>query len=105
MLVAAMLLSSGSLFANDFKRTDPATVIQNEVYELLDGGFVKSTHKTLEASILLTINKQNEIVVLSVETKSKRLELFVKQMLNYHKINSDHIVWGRRYTVPLKVES
>ncbi|NHF57852.1 hypothetical protein FK220_000765 [Flavobacteriaceae bacterium TP-CH-4] len=105
MLVAAMLLSSGNLFAFGPKDTNPAEELKNQVKERLNGYFEKSTHKALEASILFTVNREGEIVVLSVDTEHEGLERFVKARLNYHKVLTDGAIQGRRYTIPLRVES
>ncbi len=105
MLVAAMLLLSGNIFAKESKETDPSKDLKNQVRQLLDEQFELTSYKKLEASILFTVNKENEIVVLSVYTESDKLERFVKSKLNYHQIRTAGVVQGRRYTIPIKVES
>ncbi len=105
MLVAAMLLISGSIFANGPKGTDPSKALKNQVKELLDEQFELTSYKDVEASILFTVNKEKEIVVLSVYTDSAKLERFVKSKLNYHKVRSEGAVEGRRYTIPVKIAS
>ncbi len=42
--------------------------------------------KDAKANVLLAINKDNEIVVLSVEAENKVVERFIKEKLNYKKI-------------------
>ncbi len=54
------------------------------------------------AYVTFTVNKQHEIVVLSVETSNKQIETFVKNRLNYKEINSELIV-GRTYEVPVSI--
>tara|TARA_Y100000034_G_C6698087_1_gene307689 strand:- start:203 stop:553 length:351 start_codon:yes stop_codon:yes gene_type:complete len=43
--------------------------------------------KDARANVLLAINKDNEIVVLSVEAENEVVERFIKEKLNYKKIN------------------
>ena len=51
----------------------------------------------------VVVNKEKEIVVLSVDTNDKALEYFVKARLNYHKVQDNEIPEGRRYTIPVKI--
>jgi len=44
-------------------------------------------------------------VVLSVESDKKGFYQFVKNKLNYKEINIDGVVVGRRYTIPLNVQT
>ncbi|WP_299531293.1 hypothetical protein [Ulvibacterium sp.] len=105
VFVAAMLLSAGSVFANGPKENDPTQSIKTQVRKLLRGYSMPTSEKDLTATILFTVNKQNEFVVLSVETEDEVLEYFVKSRLNYHKVNSKAISEGRRYTMPIKIVS
>ncbi|WP_422081222.1 hypothetical protein [Ulvibacterium sp.] len=105
VFVAAMLLSTGSIFANGPKETDPTQSIKTQVKKLLRGYTLSPSEKDLTATILFTVNKDNEFVVLSVETEDEVLEYFVKTRLNYHKVDSKEIPEGRRYTIPVKIVS
>ncbi len=97
-----MLLFSGSVFANVPEGKDPGKKLEREVRNLLIG-YAMSTEKDLEATVLFTVNKEKEIVVLSVDTNDKALEYFVKSRLNYHKVQDNEIPEGRRYTIPVKI--
>lgn len=102
MLVAAMLLSTGSIFANDTVGNDPNKEIKSQIHKLLDGYYEMSPGASMNATVLFTVNKEKEIVVLSVDTKDQVLEDLVKARLNYHKIESSNLSEGRRYTIPVK---
>ncbi|ADF51981.1 MULTISPECIES: hypothetical protein [Zunongwangia] len=43
--------------------------------------------KDIRANVLLAINKDHEIVVLSVEAESETVKRFIKEKLNYKKIH------------------
>ena len=43
--------------------------------------------KDTRANVLLAINKDHEIVVLSVEAENETIERFIKEKLNYKKIH------------------
>jgi len=102
VVIAAVLLSTGSIFANNPMDTDPNRSIKTQVQKLLSG-YALSSEKDLSATILFTVNKDNEYVVLSVDTNNEELEYFVKSRLNYHKVETKDVKEGRRYTIPVKI--
>ena len=57
----------------------------------------------LKADVRLTINEKGELVVLSVDTKNIVLEKFVKNRLNYQKVESAKPVEGKIYTVAVRI--
>ncbi len=102
MLVAAMLLSSAGIFANDAMGDDPKKELKSQIHRLLDGYYELPSGESKAAVVLFTVNNENEIVVLSVQTDDQALEDLVKARLNYHKMESTALAEGRRYTVPVK---
>ncbi len=105
MLVAAMLLSTFSIFAKEANANDPAKELKKQVERLLNGFSENASENDQTATILFTVNRENEIVVLSVYTQDYKLEKFVKDRLNYHRINSERVIEGRRYTIPVSIKS
>lgn len=62
------------------------TLLAKEIAMLLDKPeFVVG--EDLVAKISFVFNKENEIVVLSVETESSELERYIKKRLNYTKLS------------------
>jgi hypothetical protein len=59
--------------------------------------------KDIVASVTLTINKNNEIVVLSVDTDDDTLERFVKSRLNYSELPSNAITKEKTFIVPVRL--
>lgn len=104
VLVAAMLLSSGSIFANSNDGSDPAQELKKEVKKLLNGFYEMQSDDNFKATVLFTVNKEKEIVVLSVYSEDLQFKDFVKNQLNYHKIKTNEIVEGRRYSIPVEVK-
>lgn len=102
-LVAVALLFTGSIYATGTKGTDPAKMLKNQVVGILTGYHLKKSEKELVAKVTFTVNKQNEIVVLSVYSNSEKFETFVKQNLNYREVKSEGVVEGRRYTIPVRI--
>ncbi len=103
IMVAAMLLSAGSLFANDANSSDPAKSLSSQIGELLDDNPFIVEDFDLVANVKFTLNEKREIVVLDVQTSNPVLESFVKARLNYQKVDMSDFHEGRLYTVPVRI--
>ena len=104
LVVAAMLLSTSVVFSNSTEGQDPSKKLKKQVTYLLSG-YEMPSEKDVNATVLFTVNKEKEFVVLSVDTNDKSLEDYVKFRLNYRKIKFDGIPEGRRYTIPIRIVS
>lgn len=101
ILLTMAVLAGGLITAATppVKEANPTTV---ELRTLLtDSDFIVETDTS--AIVTFILNKDHEIVVLSVETEDTTVEHFVRARLNYHKLNSDLAI-GRIYKVPVKLE-
>ncbi|MFK7813969.1 MAG: hypothetical protein AB8B59_15845 [Maribacter sp.] len=108
MLVAALLLSTGSIFANDSKKVAEPAKTQNLSEQI--GNFLKSNdfdekYEGHSAQVLFMLNDNKEIVVLSVETDKQNLEGFIKSRLNYKQVDLNNYEEGKKYTVSVRVAS
>ncbi|WP_034258978.1 hypothetical protein [Altibacter lentus] len=56
------------------------------------------------AMVTFMLNDESEVVVLSVETEMKVVELYVKSRLNYKKLDAD-LDTGRVYKLPVLLRS
>ncbi len=106
MLVATLLLASTSVFASDeIPSKNPSKELQTKVQKLLNGYFEMSSEEKFSATLIFTVNKDKELVVLSVDSDQKQFCQFVKNQLNYKKVKIDGVVEGRRYTIPLTIRT
>ncbi|WP_297703506.1 hypothetical protein [uncultured Eudoraea sp.] len=103
VLVAAVLLTSGNLFATEPTSTDPNTNIATQIGELLERNNFIINDNDLTANVLFTLNADHEIVVISVDTEDDVLEMFVKSRLNYKKVQVSSVKEGKMYTVPVRI--
>ncbi|HMB63504.1 MAG TPA: hypothetical protein VKN36_10550 [Eudoraea sp.] len=103
VLVAAMLCTAGNVVANHTNPKDPGKLLSTQIGKLLQDNFFIVENTDLTAKIRFTINEENEIVVLSVNTENEVLEAFVKSRLNYQKVRLQGIKEGRMYTVPIRI--
>lgn len=102
ILVVLALLTSGSIFANEFNSTEPSNDLSTQIGILLDeNSFI--VEDDLTANVQFTLNDQMEIVVLTVETDNEMLESFVKSRLNYEKVESKEYKVGKTYSVPIRI--
>tara|TARA_R110002051_G_scaffold256147_2_gene315274 strand:+ start:26 stop:376 length:351 start_codon:yes stop_codon:yes gene_type:complete len=92
MLIAAMLLSFGNVLAHNPSlesnfNVDPEKKLTLQIGEMLKENSIFHEGNDLLAQVRFTLNKEGEIVVLSVKTEDAYLETFVKSRLNYQKAN------------------
>ncbi|WP_025742967.1 hypothetical protein [Aquimarina pacifica] len=57
----------------------------------------------IEADVTFVFNSKDEIVVLSVDSKSQYAEGFIKSRLNYQKLNSKFNSVATRYKLPVRI--
>ncbi|SHJ26180.1 hypothetical protein [Pseudozobellia thermophila] len=99
VFVAAMLLSFGNVLANDLNPKN----LSGQIAEMLRNNSLSSDVVNLRAQVRFTLNNEQEIVVLSVDTEDEDLENFVKAKLNYKKVELDDYEEGKLYTIGVRV--
>ncbi|SHJ90462.1 hypothetical protein [Maribacter aquivivus] len=105
VVVAAMLLATGNVIANDVKGENPTRNLSIQISEMLSENNFSEEHNDLTAQVRFTLNADGEIVVLSVSTKFDKMESFVKSKLNYQKVNLADVEEGKVYTIPVRIEA
>ena len=109
LLIAAIAFSSvltastNPVEANPAKATE-STVITQEVGKLLQNPTFLVDQDTY-VNVTLTINKNNELVVLSVDSEDKQIEGFIKARLNYQELPEAVKTGERNFMVPVKIEA
>ena len=103
LLIAALVLSS-VLSATVVKKENSAVTLTEEIANLLQNpGFLVEGDVT--ASIDIMLNKDHEIVVLSVDAPNSTIEGFIKKRLNYKSINNFYLQENKQMQVPLRFTS
>ena len=104
VLVAIITFSSTvSASTNLSEKVDEPNLISETVSKLLERPYFQ-LNEDINTKVEIAINKDKEIVVLSVDTKDKKVENYIKSRLNYKKIPNDVIVDGvEHYTIPIKM--
>jgi len=101
-LVVAVTISSFS-YATTANIEDPNSELRKQIIELL-GDFEDTINtKDVEAEVVFTLNKDSELVIVSVNSEYDQIEWFVKSRLNYKKIKLSSIDEGKIYHMPLTI--
>ncbi|WP_445381656.1 hypothetical protein [Robiginitalea sp. IMCC43444] len=106
LFAAAALLFSGSVWATNPATINPKVKISEEIHELLHKNDIQiGDNEELYAWVRITVNSENEIVVLSVNTENEAIESLVKNRLNYHKLGNSSLEEGKTYRVAIRFTS
>ncbi len=106
LLVAAMLLSAGSVMAKDpNKEKEPVKSLSQQIKSLLRNNNFTTNEEGKTAQVLFTLNSEREIVVLSVDTDDATLDAFIKASLNYHEVDLSTFEEGKKYTVSVSISA
>ncbi|MBN4047258.1 hypothetical protein JYU05_01810 [bacterium AH-315-P13] len=103
LLIVALTFSSvlvASTNAED-KRTE-SVAITEEIGKLLQNpSFL--VENDITALVKITLNDNNEFVVLSVDTKESYVENFIKSRLNYHELPGTLKNGTKTFIVPVRI--
>ena len=99
--MAMFIFSTTIVGANE--GNGPVKKLSVQIQEMLSKNAFALEKGEIKADVRFTINKEGEIVVLSVDTENLTLESFVKGRLNYQKVELVSIQEGKIYTVPVRV--
>lgn len=105
VVVAAMLLGTGNLLANDINSVEPSKSLSSQISSMLSDNNFSEFEDDLTAQVRFTLNEEGEIVVLSVSTDFDQMERFVKNRLNYQKVDLNNVEEGKVYTIPVRVKA
>jgi len=105
VVVAAMLLATGNVLANDTRGENPTKSLSSQISAMLSENNFSEEQIDLTAQVRFTLNTDGEIVVLSVSTDFEKMESFVKNKLNYQKVNLNSVEEGKIYTIPVRVKA
>ncbi len=103
VILVALALFIGTL--TSYAGVDPVTLPlepTKEIGELLKApGF--EVDSDIRAVVTFVVNKNNEVVVLSVDCETKQFCKYIKSRLNYQKIDSG-LKKGVEYKVPIRIQ-
>ena len=109
LLVAAIAFSSVLAANTNPNDAEPATTTESNVITQEVGKLLKNpsflVDDDITANVTLTINKNNEIVVLSVDSEDESLEDYIKARLNYNELPSTVKSGEITFIVPVRLQA
>lgn len=99
-VIAISLFASSAAFANSTETTT-SSQLRAEVVDLLGSHPFDEVEEGIEATVSFMLNKESEIVIISVDSNSQGVEEFVKEKLNYQKVNTTGLKNGKIYEMPI----
>ena len=104
LLVVALAFFVGTTAnaATEPNESNPVTITQEIGKFLANPDFDFGSEEIAKASFM--INKDNEVVVLSVDSDNDTVVSYIKSRLNYQKLEADAQT-GMEYTVPVRLKT
>jgi hypothetical protein len=101
LLVSAVFLLSAASFANPIKPTDQ---LREEIVDIIGFSFLDDYEENeYSAEVLFTVNSDQELIVLSVNSESDEAEDYLRDKLNYKKVDHLPSKYGEIYLLPVKM--
>lgn len=102
LLVVAFALCTVFAYANSEDENANSVVIKEEIGKLLKNPQFL-VDEDITASVLFTVNKHNELVVLSVDSNNTNVEGFIKERLNYQELPVNLKNGEKTFRIPVRV--
>ena len=79
--------------------------IRTEIISILGTEVPFTIDETSTAKIVFTVNDENEVLVVSVDSENKEFSNYVKSRLHKRKLDSDSLKARTLYTVPIQIRN
>jgi hypothetical protein len=101
LVSAVFLLNVVTAFANPIKPTDQ---LREEIVDIIGFSFLDDYEESeYSAEVLFTVNSEQELIVLSVNSESDEAEDYLRDKLNYKKVDHLPSKYGEIYLLPVKM--
>ncbi|NVJ87833.1 MAG: hypothetical protein HWD82_00110 [Flavobacteriaceae bacterium] len=104
-IVALSLATTFSTSASDDDSKKVTKKLRSEISSILGKSVSLDLKENSVAEITFMVNKDNEIVIVSVDTKESEFQSIVKSKLNYKKLDVKGVKKGEIYLVPVKLKA
>ncbi len=103
ILVAVVLLFGTSISTAAVETEKEKLSPSQEISKLLKNpNFL--VENDVDANVTFVVNEDNEMVILTVETEDSTIEGYIKNRLNYEKLEAV-LVEGKEYKIPVRLLS
>lgn len=104
IIVLALILFAMNVSATVIDPTIPTAKLRAEIIELIGTNCPFEFNKeACTAEVLFTINHKNEIVVLTVTSENPGADRYIKNKINYVKVNHNIKKEGTLFILPLRI--
>ncbi|SDS00432.1 hypothetical protein SAMN05216503_1661 [Polaribacter sp. KT25b] len=104
-ILAITLATTFSTTASKKKPSEITKEIRTEIVSMLGSELYLELDEASSAEISFIINNENEIVIVSVDSKINELKSIIKHKLNYKKVIVKGAKKGEIYIMPLKINT
>lgn len=106
-IITIFAISLSTVFAASATEKNPSKVtkeLRTEIVSMLGKKIPIEFKKAEKVELSFMINKQNELVVLTVDSNQTEFNTYVKSKLNYKKLNPVGAKQGEVYKVPVTLK-
>lgn len=104
IIVAAIALFTLNVSASE-KPVKPNDYLRTEIVNLLGDNLSFHFNKNeITVEVLFTVTNQGELVIISANTQNEDIEQYIKEKLNYKKVNFKANP-GEMFLLPLKIKN
>ena len=104
-IIAISLATTFSTHAIEKEPSKKTKELRSEIVSMLGTSVQLNLKQTSSAEISFMINNNNEVVVVSVDSKVAEFQSIVKNKLNYKKLAIKGFKKGEIYRVPVKLKA
>jgi septum formation topological specificity factor MinE len=106
-IITIIAISLSTVFSTSASEKNPSKTtkeLRTEIVSMLGKKIPIEFTKAEKVEVSFMINKQNELVVLSVDCNQTEFNTYVKNKLNYKKLNAVGAKQGEVYKVPVTLK-
>jgi hypothetical protein len=107
-IIAILAISLVTTFSTTASENEPSKITQKlrtEIVSMLGNEIPLELKTSATAEISFMINNENEIVIISVNSKIEELKSIIKSKLNYKKVTVKGIEKEEIYIIPLRINN
>ena len=103
VVALAVLVGTTATAATEPTEPNPVTITKEIGKYLANPDFDFGAEETAKVSFM--VNRDKEVVVLSVDSDNEALITYIKARLNYKKLSAAEVQKGMEYTVPVRLKT
>ncbi len=82
----------------------PDQMLREQIIEMLETPNIEFESEIIQANIFFTLNQKGEIVILTIDTNNQALDSYIKNKLNYKRIQKGMLTVGKEFQINFKVK-